>query len=159
MSYWSIAVMFLWEFFSISARMLTLALFTSAFVHQVGFVCLAHWACMTLWIITLNTNFCNTRCEELGFNAVLGVIFIFCYFNPIDNVTRYRYLAFYLFMFFENSVLMILWARKVTYPTWLVDLALYTHYTSFFLGIILMVRILILTPQTIIQGYKQLTLF
>lgn len=141
MTYWSIGIMFLWEFFSISARMLVLALFTSAFVHYVGFVCLIHWACMTFWIVTMQTNFCNTKCEEFGFNAVLGVIFIFCYFNPVDNATRYRYLAFYLFMFIENTTLLAFWAKHVAYEVWIKDLVIYTHYTCFSLGIILMVSL------------------
>lgn len=140
MTYSSIAIMFLWEFFSLTARMLALALFTSAFVHYVGFVFIAHWACMTFWIITMETNFCNTRCEEFGFNVVLGVIFVFCYFNPVDNATRYRYLAFYVFMFFENSAFLLLWTKKVTYDKWIIDLVLRTHYICFSLGIILMVR-------------------
>lgn len=141
MTYSSIAVMFLWEFFSILARMLALALFTSAFVRYVGFVCLAHWAIMTLWIVTMKTNFCNTRFEELGFNAVLGVIFIFCYFNPVDNATRYRYCIFYLFMFFENTILMTLWFGHATYEPLIKYSALYTHYICFSLGISLMVSI------------------
>lgn len=138
MTYWSIAVMFLWEFFSVTARMLALALFTSTFVRYVGFVCLGHWAFMTLWIVTMKTNFCNTKCEELGFNAVLGVIFIFCYFNPIDNATRFRYLIFYVFMFFENSVLMYFWVKGSNYELWIKHLAVFTHYTSFSMGLILM---------------------
>lgn len=134
--------MFSWEFFSISARMLALALFTSVFVHHVGIVCLVHWAIMTCWILTMKTNFCNTKCEEFGFNAVLGIIFIFCYFNPVDNATRYRYLTFYLFMFVENSTLLVFWFRKVNYELWLKELVIYTHYTSFFLGIGLMVSMI-----------------
>lgn len=138
MTYWSIAVMFLWEFFSITARMIALALFTSAFVNQVGFVCLLHWAFMTLWIYTMQTNFCNTKWEELGFNAVLGVIFIFCYFNPVDTPTRYRYLLFYIFMFFENTIFMHLWTRSSNYEQWIKSTAIYAHYICFCLGIFLM---------------------
>lgn len=139
MTYTSMAIMFLWEFFSITARMIALALFTSAFVRQVGFVCLAHWFIMTSWIYTMKTSFCNTKYEELGFNAVLGVIFIFCYFNPVDTPTRFRYLMFYTFMLFENSAFMFLWSRHVNYELWIKDLAIYTHYTCFVLGICIMV--------------------
>lgn len=138
MTYWSIAVMFSWEFFSITARMIALALFTSAFVRYVGFVCLVHWAIMTLWILSMQTNFCNTKCEEFGFNAVLGVIFIFCYFNPVDNATRYRYLAFYAFMFVENTALLAVWYRQATYSAGIKEGVLFTHYTCFLLGIVLM---------------------
>lgn len=141
MTYSSIAIMFLWEFFSITARMLALALFTSAFVHYVGFVCLIHWALMTIWVITMQTHFCNTKCEELAFNALLGIIFIFCYFNPVDNATRYRYLAFYLFMFVENTALLIFWAQQVRYETWVKELVINTHYICFVVGILLMVSL------------------
>lgn len=139
MTYSSIAVMFLWEFFSITARMTALALFTSAFVRYAGFMYLAHWLLMTTWILTMKTNFCNTKLEEVGFNAVLGIIFIFCYFNPIDNSTRYRYLAFYLFMFVENSILLLMWFKKTSYEFWIKETVLYVHYTSFLLGVLLMV--------------------
>ena len=138
MTYWSIAVMFSWEFFSITARMIALALFTSAFVRQVGFVCLSHWALMTLWIYSMKTSFCNTKWEEIGFNAVLGVIFIFCYFNPIDTPTRYRYILFYTFMLIENSTFMYLWTRSSNYEPWIKNMAVQAHYSCFCLGIILM---------------------
>lgn len=138
MTYCSIAIMFSWEFFSITARMIVLALFTSAFVRYVGLVCLVHWLIMTSWILTMKTNFCNTKCEEFGFNGVLGIIFIFCYFNPVDNATRYRYLTFYIFMFVENSTLLVFWLKKVDYEIWVKELVIYTHYTSFVLGILLM---------------------
>lgn len=141
MTYWSIAIMFLWEFFSITARMIALALFTSVFVKYVGFVCLARWAIMTFWVYTMKTNFCNTKCEELGFNAVLGVIFIFCYFNPVDTATRFRYLIFYIFMFVENSAFMLLWSKRVNYEPWIKETAIYTHYFCFFSGILIMVSI------------------
>lgn len=139
MTYPSIAAMFLWEFSSILARMLALALFTSTFVRYIGIVCLIHWFIMTSWIISMKTKFCNTRCEELGFNAILGVIFIFCYFNPVDNATRLRYMFFYSFMLIENTILMMTWFRNVEYALWVKELAIITHYSSFFLGIILMV--------------------
>ena len=139
MNYWSIAVMFSWEFFSITARMIALALFTSAFVRYVGLVCLAHWFIMTCWIYSMKTSFCNTKCEELGFNALLGVIFIFCYFNPIDTATRFRYMIYYAFMFVENTALMTIWSRHVGYELWIKNVAINAHYISFSLGIILMV--------------------
>lgn len=138
MTYISIVVMFLWEFFSVTARMIALALFTSAFVRHIGLVCVIHWAIMTSWIVSMQTNFCNTKCEEFGFNAVLGVIFIFCYFNPIDNDTRYRYLTFYAFMFIENSALLAFWFKHINYELWIKEIVVVSHYTCFFLAIIIM---------------------
>lgn len=138
MTYRSIALMFFLEFFSITGRMIVLALFTSAFVRYIGFVCIIHWAVMTLWIVSMQTNFCNTKCEELAFNAVLGVIFIFCYFNPIDNNTRYRYLTFYSFMFIENSALLAFWFKNVDYELWIKEIVVVSHYACFFMAILIM---------------------
>lgn len=139
MTYPSIAVMFSWELLSVTARMIALALYTSVFVRTVGFVILIHWAIMTAWIISMRTQFCDTKYEELAFNAVLGVIFIFCYFNPIDSSTRFRYAAFYAFMLCENSILMLSWAQYAPYKFWIKETALVMHYASFFGGLVMMV--------------------
>lgn len=141
MTYTSIAVMFSWELCSVTARMIALALYTSSFVRSVGFILLFHWICMTTWIISMKTQFCDTKVEELGFNAMLGVIFIFCYFNPIDSDTRYRYLGFYSFMFCENSILMFIWFNYAPQKFWFKEIVIYSHYATFFLGLILMVNI------------------
>lgn len=139
MTYGSITVMFLWEFFTIAARVLALALFSSVFVHYVAIVCAIHWSTMFVWIMSMQTNFCNSKLEELGFNAVLGIIFIFCYFNPVDSATRYRYTIFYFIMVIENSILMYFWYQESDPALIYKDMALYLHYTCFVFGIFLMV--------------------
>ncbi|KAG9510166.1 XK-related protein 6 [Fragariocoptes setiger] len=138
MSYWAITFMFLWELFTIGSRMIALALFTSVYVHHIALVCSLHWAVMFTWIVSMRTSFCNSRLEELGFNAVLAIIFIFCYFNPVDTATRYRYLIFFTFMFVENSALMGLWFQRCDPTQWYRALGLVAHYSLFFAGITLM---------------------
>lgn len=94
---------------------------------------------MTVWIITMKTTFCETRYEEIIYNAVLGVVFIFCYFNPIDKPTRYRYSIYYAIMFMENTIMMILWYIYVKPLPWFHLAAILIVFLSFFIGIFFMI--------------------
>jgi hypothetical protein len=40
-----------------------------------------HWVGMTLWTIKQKTDLCSTAWEERIYNAVVGVIYCFCFFN------------------------------------------------------------------------------
>lgn len=98
----------------------------------------------------MRTNFCDNRCEELGYNAVLAVMYIFCYFNPVDSPTRYRYMIFYTVMFFENTALLSLWymyAGKLWYRYY----AIAIHYVFFALGLVFMVRMLNVVSSNLFQ--------
>ncbi len=87
----------------------------------------------------MRTSFCDNRCEELGYNAVLAVMFIFCYFNPVDSPTRRRYTIYYTFMFFENIILMVLWYISCDKDKWYRDVAMFGYFVSFFTGLAFMV--------------------
>ena len=49
---------------------------------------------MTVWVAAQDTDFCNTWWEERLFNAVVGVIYVFCFFNMKEGKSRWR-AAFY----------------------------------------------------------------
>ena len=57
---------------------------------------------MTAWVIWQNTDFCTNRWEERLYNAVVGVIYCFCFFNLKEGRSRYRMAIFYTVMFVEN---------------------------------------------------------
>ncbi|KAI1288350.1 XK-related protein 7 [Halotydeus destructor] len=135
------ATMFLWRIHVIASRMMALALFASVYRHYIAIVCGVHWILMFLWIVSMRTSFCANRLEELGYNGVLGVMYIFCYFNPVDSPTRFRYLTFYIFSICENTLLLCLWYFRVNssfalYPFRLHVLAL--HYVLFAMGLTFM---------------------
>merc|ERR1712038_1422050 len=111
---------FLWHFCSITARVLALSPFASALPTWIGPLCAAHWIVMASWIIFQRTAACNTRCEEFLFALVLGVIYIFMFFNAKEEKTRYKYLLYYTFCLVENTAMM-------------------GHYLAFLLGIMFMV--------------------
>ena len=64
----------------------------------------SHWLLMTFWIIHQHTDFCSTPWEELIYNAVVGFIYCFCYFNVQESSSRYRMIFFYILTIAENVV-------------------------------------------------------
>ncbi|RWS31505.1 XK-related protein 4-like protein, partial [Leptotrombidium deliense] len=154
MSWQATAVQFLWRFFVLAARVLALALFATSFKYWISVVCGVHWALMFSWIISMKTTFCENRVEEVGYNAVLAVMFIFCYFNPVDNPTRYRYTLFYTFMLLENTLLMCLWYIN-SVSLWYRLPAMIGHYLSFMTGIMFMIAYyLLLHPSGEIRIFR-----
>lgn len=133
---------FLWRICVIGARVLALALFAARYQQYIALVCGIHWLIMFAWIISMRTSFCDNRCEELGYNAVLGIMFIFCYFNPVDSPTRYRYSLFYTFLFCENTLLMTMfYLHPDSINCWYRLPAMIGHFVAFFLGLGFMVCI------------------
>ncbi|XP_074598771.1 XK-related protein 6-like [Brevipalpus obovatus] len=158
LSWQGIAVQFLWRLFVIAARVLALALFAAVYNWYISIVCGIHCFIMFLWIVSMKTTFCafsTNKFEELGYDAILAVMFIFCYFNPVDSPTRYRYTIFYLFMFSENTLLMVLWYIKAPEDIWYRYPAIIGHYLSFFTGLLFMISYyLLLHPSGDIKVFR-----
>ncbi len=57
----------------------------------------------------MQTSFCDSKPEELGFNAVAAVIYIFCYLNLVEGHTRLRYFFYYVVTFIEDGSLILTW--------------------------------------------------
>lgn len=91
----------------------------------------------------MKTNFCENRIEEIFYDALIAIMFVFCYFNPVDNDTRQRYTLFFTFMFIENSFLLYFWYQDCSvnfslpcdYKVTLIS----SYYIMFFVGIIVMI--------------------
>lgn len=140
MNWKGMIVQFFWRFFMIGSRVLVLALFSARWQYYVGIFCLIHWGMAFLWILSMKTCFCRSRCEEVGYNALLAVMFIFCYFNPVDSPTRWRYTIYYVTAFIENSILLVLFFLKTDSRFLFLDLAgISGHYVAFILGLTFMV--------------------
>jgi len=129
---------FLWHFCSITARVLALSLFATAMPLWIGPLCAAHWLVMASWVIFQRTTACNTQCEEFLFALVLGVIYIFMFFNAKEERTRYKYVLYYGFSFLENTAIILVWFFHTPSTTWYVLPALAGHYLTFILGLLFM---------------------
>jgi hypothetical protein len=73
-----------------------------------------HWFGMTLWTIKQKTDLCSTAWEERIYNAVVGVIYCFCFFNIkvrklykrkyfIPALDNFAFYLEYLFLFRKDN--------------------------------------------------------
>ncbi|XP_064154138.1 XK-related protein 7 [Anguilla rostrata] len=109
MSYKAVIVQMLWHLFTIGARTIAFALFASVFQLYFGIFIVTHWCIMTFWIIQGETDFCMSKWEEIIYNMVVGIIYIFCWFNVKEGQTRYRMFIYYFITLAENAALTALW--------------------------------------------------
>ncbi|XP_054836455.1 XK-related protein 7 [Eublepharis macularius] len=109
MSYKGAVVQILWHLFTIAARAIAFALFASVFQLYFGIFIVTHWCIMTFWIIQGETDFCMSKWEEIIYNMVVGIIYIFCWFNVKEGRSRCRMSIYYVITLSENAALTGLW--------------------------------------------------
>ncbi|GFX05548.1 XK-related protein 6 [Trichonephila clavipes] len=141
-------VQVIWRFFDIGSRVLALGLFATVFPNYFFIVCAVRYAVMFMWIRLMGTEFCDNKCGEFFYNVVLGIIFIFCYFNPKDSPTRRRFTFYYVFTFLENSALMCAWF--IYFPAHVSHKypAMFMQFLSFVLGLVVMIIYYLLLHPT-----------
>ncbi|XP_069383221.1 XK-related protein 7 [Paralichthys olivaceus] len=109
MSYKAVIAQMLWHFFTIGARTVAFALFASVFQLYFGIFIVSHWCVMTFWIIQGETDFCMSKWEEIIYNMVVGIIYIFCWFNVKEGPSRFRMTVYYFVTLAENVALTAAW--------------------------------------------------
>ncbi|XP_059376951.1 XK-related protein 6-like isoform X1 [Carassius carassius] len=109
MSYRGALIHIFWRLFTISSRVLSFALFASIFHIYFGIFVVVHWCAMAFWIVHGGTDFCMSKWEEVLFNMVVGIVYIFCWFNVKEGRTRFRMVIYYFVVLAENTVLTCLW--------------------------------------------------
>uniref|UniRef100_A0A8C1NDR9 XK-related protein n=1 Tax=Cyprinus carpio TaxID=7962 RepID=A0A8C1NDR9_CYPCA len=84
---------------------------TCIYVFQLyfGIFIVAHWCAMTFWIIQGETDFCMSKWEEIIYNMVVGIIYIFCWFNVKEGRARFRLGVYYSVTLVENVALTAAW--------------------------------------------------
>ncbi|KAB5535444.1 hypothetical protein PHYPO_G00117720 [Pangasianodon hypophthalmus] len=139
-SYLAVIIQFCWHFFTIAARVVTFALFASVFQLYFGIFIVLHWCIMTFWIVHCETEFCVTKWEEIVFDMVVGIIYIFSWFNVKEGRTRCRLFIYYLVILLENAALSALWYlyRSPLGTDAFAVPALCVIFSSFFTGIVFM---------------------
>ncbi|XP_036398735.1 XK-related protein 6 [Megalops cyprinoides] len=141
MSYRGALIHIFWRLFTISSRVLSFALFASIFHIYFGIFVVLHWCAMAFWVVHGGTDFCMSKWEEVLFNMVVGIVYIFCWFNVKEGRTRWRMVAYYSVVLAENTVLTCLWyvyRDPATTDAYAVS-ALCGVYLSFASGVVFMV--------------------
>ena len=93
---------------------------------------------MTAWVMLQNTDFCPSTIQERFFNAIVGIIYCFSFFNLKEGRSRYRMTAFYAVMCAENVGLVATWYVFRDPQAWYNDVILFTVPIGFVLGMYLM---------------------
>ncbi|XP_030069193.1 XK-related protein 7 [Microcaecilia unicolor] len=109
MSYKGVVIQIFWHLFTIAARAIAFSLFASVFQLYFGIFIVTHWCIMTFWIIQGETDFCMSKWEEIIYNMVVGIIYIFCWFNVKEGRTRCRMCIYYIITLSENAAMTVLW--------------------------------------------------
>ncbi|XP_004370519.1 XK-related protein 7 [Trichechus manatus latirostris] len=117
LSYKGAVVQVLWHLFTIAARSLAFALFASVYKLYFGIFVVAHWCIMTFWVIQGETDFCMSKWEEIIYNMVVGIIYIFCWFNVKEGRSRRRMTLYYCIVLLENAVLTGFWYSSHNFTT------------------------------------------
>nr|CAB06049.1 COS41.5 [Ciona intestinalis] len=84
----------MWRCGMVVGRVVAIVLFATVFQEWTLLILGLHWFLMTAWLVAQKTDFCNTWYEERLFNAVIGIIYVFCFFNMKEGRSRCR-AAFY----------------------------------------------------------------
>ncbi|EPQ16164.1 XK-related protein 7 [Myotis brandtii] len=117
LSYKGAVAQVLWHLFTIAARSLAFALFASVYKLYFGIFIVAHWCIMTFWVIQGETDFCMSKWEEIIYNMVVGIIYIFCWFNVKEGRSRRRMTLYYCIILLENAALTGFWYSSRNFST------------------------------------------
>ncbi|PIK35948.1 hypothetical protein BSL78_27223 [Apostichopus japonicus] len=128
-----------WRIGMISSRVVALVLFATVFKAYVFLVITIHWFVMAVWVFLQNTDFCSSWFEERLFNAVIAVVYIFCFFNLKEGTSRYRVFIFYSVIFVENVFCLILWNFSAVRKGIYTEIGFTIVFGGFFVGVTSMV--------------------
>ena len=131
------ALQFGWHFFTIGARVIAMSLFASVFTYWVFIIVVIHWGVMYIWILLQEWTFSDSQPRsQQCLNVVMAMVYVFCQVALVDGHTRMRYLVYYVIVFTENTVMILLWyTTSATMDWWYITPALITVFVGFFVGI------------------------
>ncbi|XP_009859071.2 uncharacterized protein LOC104265836 [Ciona intestinalis] len=124
----------MWRCGMVVGRVVAIVLFATVFQEWTLLILGLHWFLMTAWLVAQKTDFCNTWYEERLFNAVIGIIYVFCFFNMKEGRSRCRAAFYYTAMLAENSLMIMLWWPHRVPGTWYNIPALVAVWGGFLVG-------------------------
>ncbi|XP_077495316.1 XK-related protein 4-like [Amblyomma americanum] len=107
LSWTGLVLQTLWRFGTMTSRVTAMVLLACVCGAWTLAILGAHWALMTSWLVWQKTDFCPSRCEELAYNAVVGAIYTFCFFNVREGRSRGRVVSFYTLIGVQNVAFLI----------------------------------------------------
>lgn len=96
-------------------RVVALVLFVFYYNIGVFVVVGVYWFIMIVWFVCQKIYFCVDEygkiqlCREYLFNFVIGFVYVFCFFNIKEGMIRIRVISYYVIMFGENILFIVMW--------------------------------------------------
>ncbi|KAK3089366.1 hypothetical protein FSP39_003059 [Pinctada imbricata] len=136
----------IWRLGETVARLLALGVFASVYGSWIFVVIGLHWMTMLTCICTSVLGHLDVsgmdRCHKFIMNLLVSYIYVFCHINFNTENSQFRYITYYVIMFFENAVLLTVWVLTVEHNDSLkVHSILFIASLSFFVGIVSMTYI------------------
>ena len=97
-----------WRTGEIASRMASLALFSTLYMYWVFVVLGLHFLTMLLWL-GVQVSCGQGKCKAFHLALMGAYMYTFCYFNIKKNDSKYRFVTFYIVMFLEDSLLLVVW--------------------------------------------------
>ena len=145
MSWIGFLLQIVWRMSMVASRVVALVLFASHYTIWLFVAMAAHWLLMTGWLVCQQTHFCvdqdgrNHLCREHLFDSVIGFVYIFCFFNIKEGMTRIRVIPYYVIMLCENTLFIVMWYPFRTLYGDIETAALSIVWGGFGLGLLCMV--------------------
>ncbi|XP_076806856.1 uncharacterized protein LOC143450267 [Clavelina lepadiformis] len=125
----------IWRVGMVLGRITAIVLFATIYQEWSLLLLGLHWLLMTGWVVAQDTDFCNTWWEERLFNVIIGVIYVFCFFNMKEGRSRGRVAFYYAVVLVENSIMIMLWWPERTPDVWYNVPALVAVWGGFVVGL------------------------
>lgn len=99
----------------VAFRVVALVLFVFYYNIGVFVVVGVYWFIMIVWFVCQKIYFCVDEygkiqlCREYLFNFVIGFVYVFCFFNIKEGMIRIRVIFYYVIMFGENILFIVMW--------------------------------------------------
>lgn len=131
-------MLFFWHLFFVASRVIVIVLLCIRF-SWIGVGCvMAHWAVMTVWVVSLKTSFCEATAvwQEYAYDMCVGACYVFCFINVKDEPTRCKYFVYYAITLGENFLALFFWYRASPADLWYRDEAVYLVVVCSLVGIV-----------------------
>ncbi|XP_048384598.1 XK-related protein 9 [Stegostoma tigrinum] len=104
---------FLYKLLTISATILSITLLVSLHILAVVAYLLILWSIMMVHVVRQETTFCNSKCQEIIYRIVVGIILIFTFFNVKGQEIRLTLTLYYIFKVFATTfIISLCWILK-----------------------------------------------
>lgn len=125
-SFLSSVVYFLWNLFLIAARLTSLALFASVLPYFILTHFLCSWLVLFFFAWRSKTDLMSSRGGEWLYQATVGLIWYFDWFNVVEGRTRNRTILYHGYMLADVCLLCGLWCWRMNTDPPYVELPLLT---------------------------------